>query len=612
MNGQQALYYVLIILIYFGVDVIAVWGFNLQYGTTRVVNLGYILCQAAGAYIAGVLYIGSPLAGSGETYILGAHLPFPLPQLGGAVAGGVIGFLLGVTVVRRLRQEYVAIVTVVIAVGMVSVVDAAQGIFNGAAGISGVPLPFTGATARTSGYVILLGVTAGGVAISYWIVRSVDRAPLSRTLRAVRDNDVTAASVGINPFALRLLVMTLGGVLAGLSGSLLVSAVGAWSPQSWSIFEVLVLLTAVVIGGPGNLMGSALGALLVPIVIGQGILFLPAIGGNPTINANLQLVITGLVEVAAFLVVPEGLIRERKRRFSLSEGGGVGRVAAAVGDGGEGQQPPSGEVRLGRRARLQGAAAATGLDGATPELVAEGIDVEIGTVSILRDCSLTVTDAVTFLIGPNGAGKSTLLAALAGGIETKKGSVRLGGKKLSGSGYRRARLGLGRTFQVPQEFTTMTVLENVLVAMPGQRGTKFWRAVAGPMGWRAQEAEYAARGMQLLAVCGLEEMANARAGTLSGGQRKLLELARTLATEPKFVLLDEPFAGVSPFLISEMRDSIEAAVMKGTQFLIVAHDMAMVRDFSDSVIVMADGRILAQGTYDEVASRQDVERAFLR
>lgn len=158
----------------------------------------------------------------------------------------------------------------------------------------------------------------------------------------------------------------------------------------------------------------------------------------------------------------------------------------------------------------------------------------------------------------------------------------------------------------------MTVLENVLVAMPGQRGTKFWRAVAGPMGWRAQEAEYAARGMQLLAVCGLEEMANARAGTLSGGQRKLLELARTLATEPKFVLLDEPFAGVSPFLISEMRDSIEAAVMKGTQFLIVAHDMAMVRDFSDSVIVMADGRILAQGTYDEVASRQDVERAFLR
>lgn len=343
MNGQVG-YYILIVLIYLGVDVIAVWGFNLQYGTTRVVNLGYILSQAAGAYITAVLSIGRPIPGAGEHYILGARLPFPVPDIVGTLSGGVVGVALGLLVLRRLRQEYAAIVTLVIAVGMVSVVSSAQGLFNGDAGVSGVPTPLSGGgSTGNGGYLILLTVTVVAVALAYWVARCIDRSPLSRALRAVRDNELTAESIGIDTFRARLLVMAVGGCFAGLSGALLVRAVGAWSPGSWSIFEVLVVLTAVVIGGPGNLWGSALGAVLVPLVIGQGILFLPAIGGDATVNSNLQLVVTGIVEICALMLVPNGVLRERVKKATAVGG----HVAAQRSRGGSG--PSDAEKRTDAR-----------------------------------------------------------------------------------------------------------------------------------------------------------------------------------------------------------------------------------------------------------------------
>lgn len=308
-------YYVATIAIYLGVFLIAGWGFNLQYGATGVVNLGYIASQAAGAYIAGVLSLGSAGSSTAQLYVLGANLPFPLPILAGAVAGGGIGLLMGLIALPRLRGEYFAVATLVMAVGLVTFVGEYDPLFNGQAGLSGVPAPIVNtSTPSNMDYWLLTLITAVAVLISLFIVWRIDTSPLSRALRAVRDNDAAASAVGLNPLRIRLFVMTVGGMLAGLSGGLLISATGAFAPNAWSIYEVIVVLTAVVIGGPGNNLGVAVGIFLVTTLIGQGVLFLPALDGTPIIKDNLQLVLIGLLGIWFLWFRPSGLIPERKRR----------------------------------------------------------------------------------------------------------------------------------------------------------------------------------------------------------------------------------------------------------------------------------------------------------
>lgn len=219
--------------------------------------------------------------------------------------------------------------------------------------------------------------------------------------------------------------------------------------------------------------------------------------------------------------------------------------------------------------------------------------------------------AITALIGPNGAGKTTLFNQLTGFDRPDKGNWRLDGRDLSGrSPARIARLGMVRTFQLTKSLSRMSVIENMLLAAPGQRGERMALALI-PSLWRAQERAVEARADELLGRFKLDHLRDEFAGTLSGGQRKLLEMARALMVNPRVLMLDEPMAGVNPALTQSLLEHVKALRDEGMSVIFVEHDMDVVAEISDWVVCMAQGEVIAEGTSSDVAADEGVIEAYL-
>jgi len=217
---------------------------------------------------------------------------------------------------------------------------------------------------------------------------------------------------------------------------------------------------------------------------------------------------------------------------------------------------------------------------------------------------------ITALIGPNGAGKTTFFNLLTGFDEPNQGNWTFDGHDMQGiAPHVAARMGMVRTFQLTKALSRMSVMENMLLGASGQKGERFFAGFGG--GWRQQERENATRAEGLLDRFKLAHMRDELAGGLSGGQRKLLEMARALMTEPKMVMLDEPMAGVNPALKQSLLEHIKLLRDEGRTVLFVEHDMDMVREISDWVVVMAEGQVIAQGTADEIGADQRVIDAYL-
>jgi branched-chain amino acid transport system ATP-binding protein len=218
---------------------------------------------------------------------------------------------------------------------------------------------------------------------------------------------------------------------------------------------------------------------------------------------------------------------------------------------------------------------------------------------------------ITALIGPNGAGKTTLFNLLTGFDEPDEGDWAFNGKKLSNvPAYKVARLGMVRTFQLTKVLSKLTVIENMRLGATGQRGEKFFSAAFKSL-WSSQEDANTVRADELLARFKLDAKREDFAGSLSGGQRKLLEMARALMVDPELIMLDEPMAGVNPALKQSLLEHVKSLRDEGRTVLFVEHDMDMVRDISDWVIVMAQGQIVAEGTPQSVMADQRVIDAYL-
>ena len=224
-----------------------------------------------------------------------------------------------------------------------------------------------------------------------------------------------------------------------------------------------------------------------------------------------------------------------------------------------------------------------------------------------------VAGSITALIGPNGAGKSSLFNIVSGFLRPERGTVHFSGRAIQNRApHRIARAGLVRTFQTPRALTRMSVLENVLLAAPHHVGERLGRVFATPRAVRAHEDAAEHEAHRLLALVRLDGQADAYAGTLSGGERKLLDFARVLMTEPRLILLDEPMAGVNPTLAAQLLEHMLAArEERGVTFLLVEHDLDLVMRACDTVVVMNEGRILATGTPDDVRRDERVVDAYL-
>ena len=221
--------------------------------------------------------------------------------------------------------------------------------------------------------------------------------------------------------------------------------------------------------------------------------------------------------------------------------------------------------------------------------------------------------SITALIGPNGAGKTTLFNLVAGLYSPEHGTVRFDGRSIGGRPpHAVARSGLVRTFQHARALTRLTVLENMLLAAPAQPGERFWRLFVTPLAVRRREREIERLAWELLTLVRLDRLAHEYAGVLSGGQRKLLEFARALMSEPTMIMLDEPMAGVNPTLGRELLDHMEALrAERGLTFLLIEHDLEIVMTVSDEVHVMNEGKVIASGPPEAVRRDQRVIDAYL-
>ena len=264
------------------------------------------------------------------------------------------------------------------------------------------------------------------------------------------------------------------------------------------------------------------------------------------------------------------------------------------------------------RAALATVAAEPGATKPDPILFADGVRRQFGGIVAVDVDHLEVQrGSITALIGPNGAGKTTFFNVITGFDDANSGRWTFNGNELDGmAAHKVAKLGMVRTFQLTKSLTKMSVIENMKLGATGQSGENMWRGLI-PFLWRSQENAIEARAMELLARFKLGEKAPDYAGTLSGGQRKLLEMARALMVSPELVMLDEPMAGVNPALKQSLNQHIRGLRDEGMTVLFVEHDMDMVHDISDWVVVMAEGRVIAEGTPDDIASNPAVIDAYL-
>ena len=222
------------------------------------------------------------------------------------------------------------------------------------------------------------------------------------------------------------------------------------------------------------------------------------------------------------------------------------------------------------------------------------------------------TGQITGLIGPNGAGKSTFLAVIAGTLPASAGTVEFDGEDITRlPAYRRARQGLVRTFQLPSEFARLTVLENLLVAAPHNRGDSLFGALMGKRYWIEDERRLVERARVLLKRFGMNAKESDYAGTMSGGQKRLIEIMRALMLEPRLLLLDEPMSGVHPKIVQEIQYYLESLRAEGLTILMVEHELHMVERLCDSVIVMAQGKVIGSGSMESLRRQPEIVDAYL-
>jgi branched-chain amino acid transport system permease protein len=595
------------------INAIMVVGLNLQYGYSGLLNFAFYIYVAVGAYIAAITTMG-PSTVPGITYALGWTLPWWVGLLLGGAVAAVLGSLVFLLTVRRLRSDYLAIVTVAVAFILWNLIDTYQPLFDGDTGLFNVPQITGSAHISTEGYTaIMLGLSAALLALFVWLSRRIFRSPFGRLLRSIREDEQVTAAFGRVAWKPQIAVFTIGCFLAGIAGGLLIFYISAWSPSAFLPLESFILLAALMVGGSGNYWGALLGAFVLIEALGEIARYVPNFG-NPANVGALRAMVIGLVLILMIRYRPEGIIPERWLRWYRTK-----PAAPAAADGSSRTDPadsPPAQVDPSNSVppRAEKRPEASGISRAgTILLDIRDVVYSYGGARAVAGCSFSIDrGTVTGLIGPNGAGKSTLVEILSGRLTPQSGEVVLDGRSVGGRGPAgMSRLGVARTFQTARVLSHLPVLENVMIAAPGQRGEAPIPAVFWQRGWRDQEATLRAEATELLGWLGLSSHLDRPAGSLSGGQRRLMEIARALMARPRLLLMDEPTAGVFPETSQLIARRVREIAANGVTVLLIAHNMAFLSWVADEVVVMAEGKVLTRGTLEEARAHKDVIAAYL-
>jgi branched-chain amino acid transport system permease protein len=580
-----------------GLDVLT--GYSGQY------SFGQFVYFAIGAYVMAVLQVH-------------AHWGWLIAILGGVVAAGLIGALVASALVR-LRFFGLATGTFFFAAAMVDILDGNRLLrwTGGSGGIQVLPASI-GGTSLTTGnalyYTALIALVISALlAVRYIKTRS------GIALRVIKENETVAAVMGIRVIREKIRVQVLAACLAGLGGCILALDLGYLSPDSFDVSQSIELFAIVAVGGVGSLAGPILGAIF----------FFQATNALSNASAsasNLFFAIALLIVVILFrggiYELIERLVRliRRVTRGAADESAGnsgrasrVERLPALVRRliGASAPLPPRSETASMSFAPVIG----DGETGAGSTLLdLTDVSVRFGGVHALSGVKLEVlTGEVHAIIGPNGAGKTTLLNCISGLQVLSEGSVAIGGRSLNGvrvSSRRQA--GIARTFQHPSLVSDLDVLMNVVVGAFESHDGSIWTELLGTPAKRRRMRTARTRAIQALdAVDFPRERWHVKAGDLTMGEQKHVDIARAMAAGPKILLLDEPTAGLGPEEIAAVAAAIDTVHRAGVTILVIAHHVGFVRQIADRCTVLDFGKVIAAGTPEEVLADTRVAEVFL-
>jgi branched-chain amino acid transport system permease protein len=533
-------------------------------GNTGIVSFGHAALMGVGAYVAGILTMTPALQRIAlpqlPGWMAGWHLALTPSLLLVAAVGLLVGLLTGLPI-SRLAGEAAAIATFAILIIVNSLLIGARSITRGSQTFYGVPRLTTLWTALACACGLIL------------FARCYRDSRYGLLARAARDNDVAAAAIGIDTRHTRYLAWSASCAGAALAGALYGNFLGAFSPKDFYFDLSFGLVAMLIVGGMYTITGALAGTVLLTAVVEAlrhvesgldlGFVSLPAIYGLPAVGLSVAVLLT-------IWRRPQGLV-------GLNEWISRTLTVAAPHSIGSAPRTPSEPTTLG----------------------IDRLSVRYGGITALDEVSINVrTREVIGLIGPNGAGKTTLINAICGQIQPSSGAVHIGTSRIDGAGsVAIARSGLARTFQNIRLFDRLSVFDNVVVA-----------ALHGGIGLKAAREHAAAQ----IARFGLQQVQQRLAGTLPYGSRRRLEIARALALNPRFLLLDEPAAGMNPtetealfLILNAVRREYELGL------LVIEHDLHFIMRLCDRIVVLNKGQKIAEGTPGEVRLNPAVIEAYI-
>ncbi len=538
-------------------------GLNVISGYGGYISLGQGAFLGIGAYTLGILspkvdisiWVWVPVAG---------------------VVAGIFAALLGVIAMRTRGPSFV-IMTIAFLFLLQIIATNWRSLTGGTAGIT-PPLPMWNIEYQNWPFYYVLAGLLGLSLLMSWRIR---RTKFGMGLVAMREDEDKAGTVGVNTPVYKLLGFVASAVFVGMAGAVYGYYLSFIDPIG--MFNILLsvqILLSMLLGGRGTLFGPVLGAFLIEP--------LNEYSNNNLGGGNARLLIFGGLMALVVIFLPRGIIPTTRTYIERWRARGKTGLSGARLEVRERPELPP------RRA-----------PSAEPILEVKGLEKRFGGLRAVDGASFAVPEgSITALIGPNGSGKTTVFNLIGGTMHSNAGEVWFRGERIDGlRPWSRAYAGLGRTFQITRLFREMTVLENVVAPLRGFRLSQL-----NADGVSGDEAE---RGMELLEFVGMKQYADARAGALSFGQSKLVELAQILMLDPKLIMLDEPAGGINPTLIERMGDMIRELNARGTTFLIVEHNMPFVLGLCDPVLVLARGKTIASGRPAEIQRDPRVLDAYL-
>lgn len=547
--------------------------FNLLIGFAGLFALSHAALYAIGAYTTAIL-----------TTKLG--LAFPLPLLGSVLFAMLLSTIIALPALR-VNGHYLVIVSLALQIIVLQVILNWKSLTGGTDGIGGIPPYHFGNLVIDTPFRFMI-VAFIALVLCYCIARVLIRSPFGRSLRAMRDNESAAQAVGLDILFMKVAVFAISAGLAAVAGSLFAQYFSYVSAESFSINETIYILAMVILGGVGNLRGSVLGAAIL-IILPELLKFLPL---PVDIADKIRLVLYGCVLMAVLVFAPQGLLPEPR-----------GRKAMWV-------SPDGGDDRTDDEALLSSEG------GKRDEIVLEGRNLgkRFGGVVAVSDFSISLKKGrITGLLGPNGAGKTTAFNLLTGFLKPTSGQILLHGKDIARrKPHELVDAGVARSFQDLRLFTNMTVLENVMVALPGQKVRGIWRLFLTPVAVRRREQEAMRKAMHILRFVELHDRAYETAADLSYAEEKLLVVARLLATGAEVLLFDEPMSGLDQTTLHDIFPVIRKLAEHGKAVCIIEHNLDVIKELCDEVFFLDEGRTMAVGKPDELMNNPELAERYFK